>query len=58
MIKDYDDKKAAGQTGKWEYLIYKGEEINGQIDGDWEYLGFKGSSEYSGMFRLMQVKKD
>lgn len=58
MIKDYDDKKKAGQTGKWTYLTFSGYERRGVIAGDWEFEGFKGDQEYSGMFRLMQVKKE
>jgi hypothetical protein len=58
MLKDYSNKKQAGQTGKWEYLIYNGMLRSGEFRGNWYFDGFEGTSLGSGNFIMRKVKQD
>lgn len=59
MMKHYDDKEKAGQTGIWANLQYEGElSDDGKIIGEWFYKGFKGSEQYSGKFEMAKVQNE
>lgn len=42
MLKEYNDKEKAGQTGVWEHLIYESTDLTQEIGikGKWYYKGF------------------
>jgi hypothetical protein len=53
MLKFYDDKKAAGQTGEFHTLVYESTDIRqGEVEGRWFYEGMETSAEYSGAWRI------
>jgi|JI6StandDraft_1071083.scaffolds.fasta_scaffold1376021_1 hypothetical protein len=58
MMKDYNNKKKAGQTGKWADLFYDGRESTDGFVGNWWYKDFAGDSKYSGKFTMRKVKTD
>ena len=49
MLKVYDDRVRAGQTGDWYNLLYESGVIEpGKIKGEWFYEEYKGNIQYSG----------
>ena len=54
LYKEYNDKKSAGQTGKWQHLIHESSEYheNSSMEGKWFYKGFEDSEEFSGSWTL------
>ena len=45
MYKEYNNKKSAGQTGKWSHLVHETTSCNRDgIEGKWFYTGFESSS--------------
>ena len=49
----YVDRKKAGQTGKWDLLIYEGEHVNGTFEGDWYCKGFEKDVDFSGKMKIV-----
>lgn len=43
LLKYYDDKKKAGQTGKFNLLIFQVIGTPEKMDGIWGYAGFENS---------------
>ena len=54
LYKEYNNKKSAGQTGKWQHLIHESLEVqnNMSFQGKWYYKGFQYSADYSGSWTL------
>lgn len=53
MYKEYINKAAAGQTGRWQYLVYESDKLDPSITsmkGVWFYIGFETNHEYSGIW--------
>ena len=50
----HDNRDHAGQTGKWDLLIYEGYSNGAQFTGEWYYEGFRGDSQYSGEMKIIQ----
>ena len=37
MLKNYDDRQQAGQTGEWFTLVFESTQINDNIKGKWYF---------------------
>lgn len=57
LVKNYDNKAAAGQTGQFQHLIYESTSYSDRegFQGRWYYEGFEGSSQYSGIWKLWDI---
>lgn len=54
MLKDYDDREEAGQTGDYDLLMYEGTQINREkYQGKWYYVGFEHDDESSGKWAMV-----
>ncbi len=49
----YNDRKKAGQTDKWDLLVYEGYQDGNWFEGDWYYSGFKNDDKYSGKMKMI-----
>ena len=52
MLKVYDNKEKAGQTGRWNTLIYESTSLGKKIKGKWFYENFQEDKNYSGKWSI------
>lgn len=52
LSKVYNDRKKAGQTEKFDILLYEGEGNPDKIEGEWAFNGYESASEFSGTWTM------
>lgn len=56
FLKVYDNRRIAGQTGKWYNLLYESEIVkNYSCSGIWFYEKYPDSNDYSGTWKIEEV---
>ena len=54
--KTYNDRSGAGQTGSFDKLIYRGEKVGYEFQGNWAYVGYENNYEFSGSWNVYEAK--
>jgi hypothetical protein len=55
LSKVYDDRDKAGQTDKFDILLYEGIGNPEKFEGEWAYYKYKGSRDWSGTWKMMEM---
>ena len=56
--KTYINRSAAGQTGSFDLLLYRGVKTGEVINGRWSYEGYEANTQFAGSWRMAKDGTD